>query len=104
MTCGNGMIYRNRTCNNPSPSDGGKNCQGVDNESSVCNLGDCPVDGHWGLWSSVRCSVTCEKKTMFLGKMSQIVKRCRQKQKNRWRMEESKKIEKEEYHEVKKQR
>ncbi|XP_071123666.1 semaphorin-5A-like [Mytilus edulis] len=59
MTCGNGTIYRNRTCNNPSPSDGGKICQGVDNESSVCNLGDCPVDGHWGLWSSVRCSVTC---------------------------------------------
>ncbi|VDI65898.1 Hypothetical predicted protein [Mytilus galloprovincialis] len=59
MTCGNGMIYRNRTCNTPSPSDGGKNCQGVDNESSVCNLGDCPVDGHWGLWSSVRCSVSC---------------------------------------------
>ncbi|CAC5369489.1 unnamed protein product [Mytilus coruscus] len=59
MTCGNGMIYRNRTCNNPSPSDGGKDCQGVGNESSVCNLGDCPVDGHWGLWSSVRCSVSC---------------------------------------------
>ncbi|XP_071143571.1 carboxypeptidase N subunit 2-like [Mytilus edulis] len=59
MTCGNGMTYRNRTCDNPSPSDGGNMCQGVDNESTVCNLGDCPVDGHWGLWSSVRCSVTC---------------------------------------------
>ncbi|VDH94652.1 Hypothetical predicted protein [Mytilus galloprovincialis] len=125
MTCGNGMTYRNRTCDNPSPSDGGNMCQGVDNESTVCNLGDCPVDGHWGLWSSVRCSVTCgngigirtrrcdnpapsgggngcvgcdkKKKTMFLGKMSQ------------WRMEESKKIKKEissqtneEYHELKK--
>ncbi|CAC5369493.1 unnamed protein product [Mytilus coruscus] len=46
MTCGNGMIYRNRTCNNPSPSDGGIECQGVDKESSVCNLGDCP-GGEW---------------------------------------------------------
>ncbi|VDI20480.1 Hypothetical predicted protein, partial [Mytilus galloprovincialis] len=58
-TCGNGIIHRNRTCNNPSTSDGGKDCQGVDNEMTVCNLGDCRVDGHWGLWSSVRCSVSC---------------------------------------------
>ncbi|VDI52204.1 Hypothetical predicted protein [Mytilus galloprovincialis] len=61
VTCGNGIKHRNRTCNNPSPSDGGKLCQGVDNESLVCKLGDCSVDGHWGPWSSVTCSVTCGK-------------------------------------------
>ncbi|CAG2256289.1 Hemicentin-1,Coadhesin,Adhesion G protein-coupled receptor B3,Thrombospondin-1,Mucin-like protein,Adhesion G protein-coupled receptor B1 [Mytilus edulis] len=59
VTCGNGVQYRNRTCNDPSPSNGGKDCQGVDNESSDCNSGDCSVDGHWGPWLPVTCSVTC---------------------------------------------
>ncbi|CAG2242954.1 unnamed protein product [Mytilus edulis] len=126
MTCGNGMTYRNRTCNNPSPSDGGKICQGVDNESSVCNLGDCRVDGHWGLWSSVRCSITCGN---GIGRRTRRCDNpapsgggkgcvgCNKKRKYvpwenvKLRMEESKKIKRsvqsqinDEYHEVKKNR
>ncbi|CAG2239823.1 unnamed protein product [Mytilus edulis] len=43
VTCGSGTKYRNRICNNPSPSDGGKHCVGEDTELSQCRLRHCPA-------------------------------------------------------------
>ena len=45
-TCGAGEKTRARTCNNPSPANGGDSCtdQGLGDafETSVCNGGACP--------------------------------------------------------------
>ncbi|XP_071135472.1 slit homolog 2 protein-like isoform X2 [Mytilus edulis] len=41
-TCGNGIQSRNRTCNSPLPSAGGKYCEGSNEESLKCSLTDCP--------------------------------------------------------------
>ncbi|XP_052086000.1 slit homolog 1 protein-like isoform X2 [Mytilus californianus] len=59
VTCGNGILSRNRTCDSPVPSAGGKTCNGSSVDTSDCSLSDCPVDGHWGSWSTGPCSVTC---------------------------------------------
>ncbi|CAC5379361.1 HMCN [Mytilus coruscus] len=61
VTCGIGIQSRNRTCNRPIPSAGGKDCNGSSVDSSNCSLNDCPVDGAWGSWSNPTCSVTCGK-------------------------------------------
>ncbi|CAC5394260.1 unnamed protein product [Mytilus coruscus] len=42
VTCGDGVIIKTRTCDNPPPSDGGLNCDGSKTETSHCNLGKCP--------------------------------------------------------------
>ncbi|XP_052086524.1 properdin-like [Mytilus californianus] len=42
VTCGDGVIVRTRTCDNPPPSDVGQNCDGSKTETSHCNLGKCP--------------------------------------------------------------
>ncbi|KAL4216796.1 hypothetical protein ACF0H5_024517 [Mactra antiquata] len=60
VSCGDGLRFKTRACNNPKPSNGGSNCPGQPVFSSPCNLKDCPVDGHWSDWSPWRtCSVTC---------------------------------------------
>merc|ERR1712048_122323 len=46
---GNKFSTRNRECNNPPPSNGGKDCEGEKSE-----LKDCPVDGKFGEWSEWR--------------------------------------------------
>ncbi|XP_046559555.1 protein PIF-like, partial [Haliotis rubra] len=49
VSCGRGSrtITRTRTCTNPSPSNGGLDCQGSNTEtvSEACNDGGCPVPG-----------------------------------------------------------
>ena len=40
-TCGEGVKKRFRDCNNPSPSDGGKECEGEHFESEDCNTDPC---------------------------------------------------------------
>ena len=42
MTCGNGTRYRDRECDNPSPSAGGDECDGNATENQTCNDQDCP--------------------------------------------------------------
>ncbi|XP_052085630.1 protein slit-like isoform X1 [Mytilus californianus] len=41
VTCGDGVLSKNRTCDNPTPSDGGLYCVGSETETSFCNLGKC---------------------------------------------------------------
>ncbi|KAK3087485.1 hypothetical protein FSP39_006555 [Pinctada imbricata] len=61
-TCGQGVRFRYRVCNNPAPLNGGRTCIGLDLESSPCNAQDCPVDGEWGNWESWgECSLSCER-------------------------------------------
>ena len=43
VTCGGGVMTRSRTCSNPSPKDGGKNCDGLGpaEEKEGCNGEEC---------------------------------------------------------------
>ena len=41
-TCGAGTQERNRKCNNPPRSAGGKDCVGPAYETKQCNIDDCP--------------------------------------------------------------
>ncbi|KAL9978387.1 hypothetical protein ACROYT_G015895 [Oculina patagonica] len=64
VTCGVGIQTLRRTCTNPPPSNGGKNCTrwGPAVKTISCNEGKCPspIDGKYTDWSPVsECSVTC---------------------------------------------
>ncbi|XP_063404645.1 thrombospondin-2-like [Mytilus trossulus] len=60
VTCGSGAHSRYRTCNNPSPANGGASCKGLDTEYTMCWSGECPVHGGWSEWSKFSaCPVTC---------------------------------------------
>ncbi|XP_038660384.1 A disintegrin and metalloproteinase with thrombospondin motifs 3 isoform X1 [Scyliorhinus canicula] len=41
-TCGSGVRFRTRQCNNPTPANGGQDCPGVNYEYQLCNKEDCP--------------------------------------------------------------
>ena len=41
-TCGLGSQTRQRTCNKPPPSAGGKQCDGSGSETKSCNVKACP--------------------------------------------------------------
>ena len=84
-TCGRGVKSRFRDCNDPSPSDGGKECEGEYFESQDCNTDPCKshkslvynillikkhrpclgkVDGRWSRWSAwSSCTKDCETGT-----------------------------------------
>uniref|UniRef100_A0A672M109 A disintegrin and metalloproteinase with thrombospondin motifs 2-like n=1 Tax=Sinocyclocheilus grahami TaxID=75366 RepID=A0A672M109_SINGR len=40
-TCGGGVWFRTRECNNPIPANGGRTCYGNNYEFQLCNLEDC---------------------------------------------------------------
>ena len=40
-TCGNGTRNRVRLCNNPAPANGGKTCEGKEENSEVCLVRHC---------------------------------------------------------------
>ena len=61
-TCGNGIQFRTRRCDNPLPQFGGKNCStlGSNNETRQCNTRPCPIHGNFSEWSEFSgCSKTC---------------------------------------------
>ncbi|XP_072880765.1 A disintegrin and metalloproteinase with thrombospondin motifs 3-like isoform X3 [Hemitrygon akajei] len=41
-TCGSGVRFRTRQCNNPAPANGGQDCPGLNYEYQLCNKEDCP--------------------------------------------------------------
>ncbi|XP_015131889.1 A disintegrin and metalloproteinase with thrombospondin motifs 3 isoform X2 [Gallus gallus] len=41
-TCGTGVRFRTRQCNNPMPINGGEDCAGVNFEFQLCNTEECP--------------------------------------------------------------
>ena len=41
-TCGGGIKTRQRTCTNPAPANGGKDCKGSSSDSMSCNEQGCP--------------------------------------------------------------
>nr|XP_022343451.1 SCO-spondin-like isoform X5 [Crassostrea virginica] len=59
-TCGGGTSQRLRSCSQPIPEHGGKNCTGDFSESKVCNTQACAVDGNWGTWGPwTTCTKSC---------------------------------------------
>ncbi|CAH1780742.1 unnamed protein product, partial [Owenia fusiformis] len=60
-TCGNGNRVRTRLYDNPTPSNGGNDCNHNDlMETKFCKLIDCPVNGAPGPWTAWgQCSTTC---------------------------------------------
>ncbi|NWS83850.1 ATS2 metalloproteinase, partial [Toxostoma redivivum] len=43
-TCGTGVKYRTRQCDNPHPANGGRTCVGPSYEFQLCNTQDCPKE------------------------------------------------------------
>lgn len=59
-SCGSGVKRRTRTCSNPLPAHGGKNCEGPVDEVEECNTAPCAVNGGFTNWSEFgSCSKTC---------------------------------------------
>ncbi|KAK3585708.1 hypothetical protein CHS0354_020275 [Potamilus streckersoni] len=60
VTCGGHSQNRHRECNNPSPNNGGRQCEGSNMDNRQCPLSACHVDGHWSGWSKFsKCTVSC---------------------------------------------
>ncbi|XP_052812088.1 uncharacterized protein LOC128239471 [Mya arenaria] len=60
VTCGNGTMTRDRTCDSRALDHDGDECQGDKEQTTSCVVNQCPVDGgwsEWSLWGS--CSSTC---------------------------------------------
>ena len=71
-SCGNGKKTRTRSCSNPVPKHGGKNCSALEplKEVRSCNTFPCPVHGNYSPWSNFSsCSKSCGN-----GKMVRIRK------------------------------
>ncbi|XP_048584539.1 uncharacterized protein LOC5510519 isoform X4 [Nematostella vectensis] len=59
-SCGGGTRTRTRTCTNPKPSSGGKDCVGDDKQTRECGKAPCPVNGGWSEFSEwTKCTKTC---------------------------------------------
>nr|XP_040030389.1 A disintegrin and metalloproteinase with thrombospondin motifs 2-like isoform X2 [Gasterosteus aculeatus aculeatus] len=40
-TCGGGVHFRTRDCNNPRPANGGRSCMGATDQFQMCNVNEC---------------------------------------------------------------
>lgn len=41
VPCGGGLMVRNRTCSNPPPKNGGRDCEGMSRQTQTCNTQTC---------------------------------------------------------------
>ncbi|XP_066909375.1 A disintegrin and metalloproteinase with thrombospondin motifs 12 isoform X2 [Halyomorpha halys] len=53
-TCGGGVTMRQRLCNNPAPSHGGRYCTGLKHEYKICNFEEC--DEHDPTYRELQCT------------------------------------------------
>nr|XP_046192223.1 thrombospondin-2-like isoform X2 [Oncorhynchus gorbuscha] len=44
VSCGSGLMIRQRECSNPAPQHGGRNCVGETADYAACNTQPCPID------------------------------------------------------------
>uniref|UniRef100_A0A7M5XCK5 SUEL-type lectin domain-containing protein n=1 Tax=Clytia hemisphaerica TaxID=252671 RepID=A0A7M5XCK5_9CNID len=59
-SCGGGSQKRTRSCTNPAPAHGGKECEGSDEDEQECGTDPCPVDGKWGAYGAFsQCNKPC---------------------------------------------
>ncbi|XP_065835038.1 disintegrin and metalloproteinase domain-containing protein 11-like [Oscarella lobularis] len=64
VSCGSGIRYHFRQCNNPPPQNGGLDCSGARFEDGSCNTRSCPVDGGWSNWLPwSACTQSCNSGT-----------------------------------------
>ncbi|KTG04027.1 hypothetical protein cypCar_00004698 [Cyprinus carpio] len=61
-TCGGGVMYRERSCNSPSPQHNGKFCQGPGRLHQLCNTKRCQPNG-----VDFRAQQSCESQPPFSG-------------------------------------
>ncbi|XP_077986992.1 hemicentin-1-like [Glandiceps talaboti] len=60
VTCGEGIQTRTRSCDNPTPANGGRQCRGEETDNKACNPRACPINGQWGSWMPwEECTKTC---------------------------------------------
>ena len=62
--CGTGTQNRTRSCTNPTPEHGGRECEGDSSENQDCNTLECPVDGGWSAFEEwPGCCTECGTET-----------------------------------------
>ncbi|XP_048259787.1 sushi, von Willebrand factor type A, EGF and pentraxin domain-containing protein 1-like [Haliotis rufescens] len=77
VTCGGGVMTRNRKCSSPSPDPDGKPCEGAETLSDNCNAHECPACRHllrsYGVETHcnttddlIQCSISCRDDLMFV--------------------------------------
>ncbi|XP_052760873.1 coadhesin-like [Mya arenaria] len=60
VTCGVGVAYSTRKCENPPPQFGGKECEGSPASFEKCEMPGCLRDGGWTGWSNLTsCNSIC---------------------------------------------
>ncbi|XP_067947466.1 uncharacterized protein [Watersipora subatra] len=58
--CSYANITRNRTCDNPPPTNGGRYCDGDMTDVSWCFNSSCPINGNWSDWTEWgNCTLYC---------------------------------------------
>lgn len=60
VSCGGGIRIRQRYCDSPPPSFGGRNCTEISTDEINCSENPCPIDGGFAEWSGwSQCTRSC---------------------------------------------